>query len=158
MQFGWFERSLAAMLLLVPTWLVIRFLSRYYGVRPELVMVWVYLGYAVIVGGWLWLSGGVSSRGFIPSNGRIALWALVPTVFGAVANVLVFQALNQAPNPGLPTSVMGVNNLLVTLAAVSLSNFLPRYGKYLAEKEIGWQEMAGVVLIVAGMSLFGTRR
>jgi drug/metabolite transporter (DMT)-like permease len=158
MQFGWFERSVAAMVLLVPTWLVIRFLSRYYAIRPELIMVWVYLGYAVIVGGWLWLSEGVPARRFLPPNGAALMLALIPVVLGAIANVFVYQALNQAPNPGLPTSIMGVNNMLVTLAAVLLSNLLPRYGQYLAEKELGWQYAVGVLLIVSGVGLIAVRR
>lgn len=99
MQLGWFERSVAAMILLVPTWLVIRFLSRYYVIRPELIMVWVYLGYAVIVGSWLWCPGRVPARAFIPPNGTAAMLALVPIVFGALANVFVYQAARSSSQP-----------------------------------------------------------
>ena len=153
MDLGWFSKSLMATVLLVPIFLLSAAFAKSHGARPDAITIWWYLG--IIVGTctyYITIVGKPSALAF----GTPALWMLVAgTLCGAAANVLLFQAVVAAPNPGLPASMVNVSALLVVLLSVVLARWLP---EHFPAVRLSWPDLGGVMLIIAGLAVIALNR
>lgn len=149
---NWLGQSVVAMLCLVPAWLAIGFFDRNYQVRPDVFLIWYFLG--IIITSVLF--GGSSLNAVVPS-GKLVVVAilLIGFTIGAIANILLFRAVAGAPNPGLPVAIANVASVGVFLVAILLSRWAPNY--FNAVKTDGWSFL-GVVLTVIGAALIAVRR
>jgi len=147
---NWLGQSVIAMLCLIPAWLAIGFFDRNYQVRPEVFLIWYFLGVAITSV----LFGGSSLNAIVPSKEIVGAILLIGLTVGAIANILLFRAVIVAPNPGLPVAIANVASVGVFLAAALLSRWLPSY--FNSVKTDGWAFL-GVVLTVIGASLIAIR-
>ncbi len=134
------------------------------GISPVMILTGVAqrnFGIASDVTAALWM-GGVTLGiiGWIVTNGRgselITLSPMLVSIFifslvvGAAANILLFQALVSAPNPGLVLGVLNTNALLAFLLAPLLAYVLPQF---FPSWEFAWQHGIGIVMVVTGLGL-----
>ncbi|GEM_PF-3504762 len=148
---GWLGKSFAALVLLVPVWLLIGWYGER-GVKGEVTALCYAVGCAL--GMALWIFG-------IPRNHELAenlaahrtlVVAMVGVglLFGAAIQALIYAALKDSPNPGLPLSIINASAVAVFLIAPMLAKFLPAYFK---KAEWNVMTMTGVLLTVAGTAL-----
>jgi len=148
---SWLGQSVIAMLCLIPAWLAIGFFDRNYQVRPDVFLIWYFLGIAVTSV----LFGGSSLNAIVPSGKLVGVILLIGLTIGAIANILLFRAVAGAPNPGLPVAIANVASVGVFFAASLLSRWAPSY--FNSVKTDSWSFL-GVVLTVIGASLIAIRR
>lgn len=142
----WFWQSVVAMLLLVPAWLAIPFFERNYHVPGQVFLVWYMPG--MYLGVLAWCMDQQHLRSAIwPGAGVACALALVGLLCGAVANVTLFGAVGNAPNPGVPVAIANVACLGVFAASVLLPKVLPKYFKVVSAEPL---QLFGVVLVIAG--------
>ena len=151
MNENWFTQSVVAMLCLIPAWLAIGFFSKNYQVKPEIFLVWYFLG--VIVSSVFF--GGSSLRVIMPSTMIVVAIVLVGLVLGAGANILLFKAVAGAPNPGLPVAIANVASVGVFFVAALLSRWAPAH--FNPVKVDGWS-LLGLVFTIMGASIIAIRR
>ena len=148
---NWLGQSVIAMLCLIPAWLAIGFFDRNYQVRPDVFLIWYFLGIAVTSV----LFGGSPLNAIVPSGKLVGAMLLIGLTIGAIANILLFRAVVGAPNPGLPVAIANVASIGVFLIAALLSRWAPSY--FNSVKTDGWSFL-GVILTVIGASLIAIRR
>ncbi|MBI2552084.1 hypothetical protein HYW17_02175 [Candidatus Uhrbacteria bacterium] len=142
---------MVAMLCLVPAWLAIGFFDRNYQIKPDVFLIWYFLGIAITSV----LFGGSSLSTIVPSGKLVLAILLIGLTIGAIANILLFRAVAGAPNPGLPVAIANVASVGVFLVAALLSRWAPNY--FNSVKTDGWSFL-GVVLAIIGASLIAIRR
>ena len=98
---SWVAKSLIATLCLVPLLLAIGFLGRNYQVRAEATMIWYFFG--IVIGALLvmWRLNIINGSDLALTMPHFAV-LLMGMVLGVASNILLFQAIPVAPNPGLP--------------------------------------------------------
>lgn len=151
MKENWIVQSVVAMLCFVPVWLANGFLNRNYQIRPDVFLVWYLLGVIVTT----IIFGGLSFNIVAPSGKLVVTMLLFGLTTGAVANILLFRAVLNAPNPGLPLAIVNVTSIVVFFAAVLLFQLAP---KYFNSAKIDVWSFLGVALTVIGASLIAIRR
>ena len=143
-------QSLVATLMLVPIWLSIRYFDRNCGVRPEIFLVWYFIGVVATTG----LYRAASGVMLVPSWIHILAIMGIGLTLGAGANMLIFRAVAEAPNPGLPLAIMSTANVGVFLLAVVLSRTWP---EHFASVEVDWWKLFGVLLAELGVAIIVLR-
>src|SRR3989344_3135608 len=143
---NWLWQSVISMLCLIVPWLSIGFFDRNFQVRPDVFLIWYFLGVAAASA----LFGGVPLTALAPSWKLIGGMLFVGLTFGAVANLLIFRAVAVAPNPGLPLAIINVSSVAVFLIAALFARWIPNY--FSPVKTDVWS-LAGVLLTVIGASL-----
>ena len=151
MTVNWLPQTLLAMLFLVPAWLAIKFVGSNYGAKPAVVVIWYFVG--VICSAVMF---GVSPKSSLfPSAKVIIIMVVTGMTFGALANVLIFDAVAKAPNPGLPVAISSASNVLVFLCSALLAVWFPLHFK---EIKFDVWSLLGVILTVIGTSIIAIRR
>ena len=148
---NWLSQSLIATFLLVPVWLAIGFLDRNHQVRPEVFLIWYFLGVAITSA----LFGGVPLDAITPSWKIVGVILFIGCVFGGIANIFIFRAVINAPNPGLPLALVNVASVGVFFAAALLARWAPNY--FNEAKIDGWA-LLGLTFTVIGVALIAIRR
>ncbi len=72
------------------------------------------------------------------------IFLIAAAVFSAVGNVVFFQAIKLAPNPGYAVAIMSTNALLVTIASI-----------FLFKAQFSVVKVMGIILAVVGVILLG---
>lgn len=149
---SWLTQSIIALLLLVPCWFSIGFFQKSYQIRPEVTVIWYYLG--VFAGG---IAGApftqISIHDLIPNQIFLSI-LLVGLILGSAANILLFTAVTTAPNPGLPVAIANTSALLVFLLAPILSSAFPEnFNSVVFDARSFW----GIALTLAGLYLISTK-
>ena len=148
---NWLGQSFLAILFLVPAWLAIGFFDRNFQIRPDVFLVWYFLGALAT-----FVCFGRSPLGaMLPSWRIIGVLFLIGLTAGGIANLLVFRAVAAAPNPGLPIAIANASSVGVFLASAALSRLVPRY---FAPVTFDPLALLGVVLSLVGTSLIALRR
>ncbi len=147
---NWFTQSILATALLAPCWLAIGFFERNFGIKPNIFVVWYFVGISLSVATYIAMSDNQASAKLFPSFGVVLAIILVGATIGAAANVLLFTAVAHAPNPSFPSVIAnGGGGALVFLLAIVLGTYVP---KYFAKSEVNWiNALAGIAFIVAGI-------
>lgn len=123
---GWFGKAVLSSLFLVPGFLAPMFFQKNFGIKPETTLFYFVIGMTIGLSlslrhiGDFGLRSGVSVVVFF-------VIILLGFVFGTIANLLLFGATAIAPNPALPTSVAGLTNIFIYIAALALAAFLPKW-------------------------------
>ncbi|MDZ4285452.1 MAG: hypothetical protein U1A23_00830 [Candidatus Sungbacteria bacterium] len=143
---NWAVMSIVGMICITPSWLGIGFFQKNFNVRPEVFMIWYFLG--VIAGSSCFLGAkGVSL--FMPTGVWLAI-VLVGITFGSAANMLLFSATPLAPNQGLPAAVASFASVLVFALSLGLYWLLP---SYFTNVQVDTYHILGMFLAVAGVIL-----
>lgn len=151
---SWYSMAFLSAIILTPGFLTPAFLNFNFGLRPDVILAWYFLGMAV--GCW----AGPVGLGSIPAG------ALAPTVpligaalagllFGAGSNILLFRAIVVSPNPGLPLSFINLSVVLTFVASVALASAAP---KFFAPARFDLMGLVGVALTLAGVVVLGLRK
>lgn len=146
---NWISQSLLATALLVFPWLMVGFFGRNYAIKPEVFLVWYFLGAMVVFTG-----AGKSSTFSIPL-GVIGAIFIIGLTMGGFANILLFRAVAGAPNPGLAVAISGLASVGVYLVSIPLGKWAPRY--FDATKFDPWFFL-GVLLAIAGVAIVAIRQ
>ncbi len=108
------------------------------GLSPAQVLFWVFLSCT----GCFLLQAG-AARQLVPVPGARMLALLVATgVVAYVGNLYAVRAIAAAANPGYPTAIVGLQAVVVTLAAAVLMG-----------AAVSGTKLAGVLLCAAGVAL-----
>jgi hypothetical protein len=146
---NWLLESFVAMLLLVPAWLAIGFFDRNFGAKGDVFVIWYCLG---IVTAAVAYKGSLSA--VVPSVKVAGAIYLIGLTIGAAANILLFRAAGNAPNPGLAVAISNVAAVGVFLAALLLARYLPKY--FATPRSDGWS-LLGVLLVSIGAAIIAAR-
>ena len=151
LQLGWLSGSMIAMLALIPAWMAVGFFKKNYAVEPTTFVVWYFLGTAIACS----LLRKSPIEIFSPSWGITLSILLVGIALGGVANLLSFNAVGIAPNPGMPTAILGVASVGVFVFSILAYNILPNYFE---PASMNWQAFAGIIISVGGVALIATAK
>lgn len=154
MSFGWFGKSAIAAVLFVVPFLSVPFFSRNFGLRPEAVLVWYGIGLVLGCFGW-GLTLDVVRMNELSPSWPFFMAAVVGAIFSALPNILFYQALATAPNPGLSMAVINLSTVLTYFAALLLAGALPRW---FAAARFDWVHLVGIILTVAGVAFLAWKR
>ena len=148
---NWLSQSLIAAVLLIPAWLAIGFFDRNFQVKPEVFLVWYFPGIIALS----ILFRQAPLKALAPSFGIVCAIVLMGLAIGGIANVLIFRAVANAPNPGLPLVLLNITNVGVYLVAAPLSQWLPEYFNTV---KIDMWTFLGVVSVTVGASIIAVRQ
>lgn len=146
---GWLWLSLLATICVAPVFLIIPYFDRNFQVRPEVFMIWYFVGTSIGVAAWMGLSRRPAA--LLPNHPGVLLAILsVGLAFGAVANSSLFRAVVVAPNPGMPPAIYSAASVIVFLASALLAGRLPRYFQQVNTDP---DRFLGILLVIAGLFL-----
>lgn len=154
MSFGWLGKSVIAAALFIVPFLSAPFFNRNFSLRPEAVLVWYAVGLAFGCFGW-GLALNVVKFNELSFSWPLFAAAIVGALFSALPNILLYQALTAAPNPGLPMAVINISTVLTFFAALILAGLFPRW---FSAAKFDWIHFSGIVLVVFGVALISWRR
>ncbi|MCH8888968.1 hypothetical protein IID26_00895, partial [Patescibacteria group bacterium] len=120
----WTTKSIIAMFLLVPFFLLIPTLSKHFGLRSETGMLMWFFG--TVVGIVVW-SLYTNQLEILSIKAPALLVLLMGIVFGAAANILLGQSMVVAPNPGFPIAIISGNIAIIIILAPILAYFIPQF-------------------------------
>lgn len=147
----WVVKSIIAMIVFVPGLILTEFLGRYWGTRPEMIAVTWFSGVAVGICGWMLYTK--QTEVFIFSI-PYAVMFIAGIFLGGLMNIMLFQAIVEAPNPGLPITIVNGTSVLVFLAMPVLAYVLP---KFFIPSPINLYHFLGIMLVVAGVALISLK-
>lgn len=143
---NWLILSFTSMTLLVPAWLAIGFFDRNFGVNPTVFVVWYFLG-VISTASILATSNGTS---LVPSWPIVLGIILIGMTIGGVANILLFNAVSLADNPGTPVAIANVASVGVFIAAALLARWLPQYFQ---QGRFDLWTLIGIAMTVGGIAI-----
>ena len=155
MAMNWLSQSLISAMLLIPVWLAIGFFDRNYQVKPDTFLIWYFPGIIALSALMLFRQSQSPLKALVPSFGVVSVILLIGLAIGGVANVLIFRAVADAPNPGLPLVLLNITNVGVYLIAAPLSRWLP---SYFSAVKIDMYTFFGVILVTIGASMIAMRQ
>jgi len=146
----WLSKSLVVMVCMIPLVIMFNFFGKNYGVRPEA------LTFAWVIGVGIGVAFSVYSLDMFDT--KILYTPLIPLlvivllgiVFGTPVNILLVQAVPQAPNPALPFTIMNIGSVGAYLLAPALAILLP---KYFDSMSFNWVNLTGVSMVAIGLGL-----
>ena len=143
---GWVGMSLIAVFTIIPSWLSPGFFEKNFHVRPEVFMIWYFLG--VVAGS----SSYLTFKGIpvIPPLLAGILMVGMGYTFGSITNMLIFAAVPIAPNPGLPPALVNVSSVGVFIAAFVLWRVLPAY---FPKVQFDIYHLLGMLITIGGLYL-----
>lgn len=150
---NWLTQSVLHVILVVVPWLSIGFFKDNFGVKPDVFVVWYYVP-IMIATVLLALWNGDDLAKFAPPVWVAVSIFVIGLTFGAAANLLLFHAVANAPNPGIPVAIGNGASILVFFVAAGLAVVAP---KYFHAARIDIWSVAGLGLVVAGVLVFALR-
>ena len=143
----WILKSLIAMVFVSPVPFLVVALRKTHGVSPEITSVWWFVGVSAAIAGWSFVSGATSP---VFSWSAIVFAGGIGLVVGGVGNAFIFQAFNEAPNPGVPFAIVSANVVLVTIATKPLNTNWPHLFQ---GTQFSWLQVLGAVFVFVGICI-----
>lgn len=153
-ELGWFGRSAIAAALFIVPFLSVNFFVRNFHLRPEIILVWYFVGLALGTLSLLFSFKMVSWQELSPTIPLLTV-AFFGFIFGSLPNILLYQAIPAAPNPGLPMAIINVATVITFLAAIGLAKVLPQWFE---AAKFDWVHLGGIILTALGVALLSLRR
>ena len=126
----------------------IPFFAKNFQVKPQVFTTWYFGGVSFGVAAWISFSGRAGD--LLPGGGVILAIFSIGLTVGAVANTLLFQAIDLAPNPGLPAVIYSASSIVVfTLSAA----FAARLPKFFNPVQTDADRFLGILLVLGGLFL-----
>ena len=144
----WFTKSVLATLAIVPAFIAIPFFRKNFGVDPLVFLIWYFGGTALSIATYLSLDRGLQA--IAPELPALIGILAIGMIFGALANGSLFQAVNLAPNPGLPPVIYATSSVFVFVLAALLASALPAL---FSPVTTDLSRVAGLLLVLAGLYL-----
>jgi hypothetical protein len=140
----WFTKLVLATLAIVPAFIAIPFFRKNFGVDPLVFLIWYFGGTALSIATYSSLDRGLQA--IAPELPALIGILAIGMIFGALANGSLFQAVNLAPNPGLPPVIHATSSVLVFLLASALPALFSPVTTDLSR-------VIGLLLVLAGLYL-----
>ncbi len=151
---SWSTQATLGLAIVIPAWIAIGFFAKNFQVPAHIFIFWYFIGMLIGIPVFL-----LSAKFATPSDFQFGApqFAIVLTgiLFGAVANTLVFMAVNKAPNPGLPIAIAGSASVFVFFLTIVLAALFP---KYFNPSTADPYHFLGLLLTLAGVVLIGYKR
>jgi hypothetical protein len=144
----WFVKAILATAAIVPAFIAIPFFRKNLGVDPLVFVVWYFGGTALSVAIYLGAERGLQA--VIPPPPALIGILTIGMIFGAFANASLFQAVNLAPNPGLPPVIYATSSVFVFLLSALLASALPALFSPVSTEPA---RVLGLLLVLAGLYL-----
>lgn len=144
---GWLGKSILALVLVTPVFMAGPVLKER-GLRPETFCLWYYLGCAVGIAGYVWRSKLWENS--IAHPAMSAGMLLAGIALGAAVQILLFQSISEAPNGGIPLTIVNLSAVIICVVSPALYKFAPQV---FAKAELDSHKLLGVVLALAGVAL-----
>jgi peptidoglycan/LPS O-acetylase OafA/YrhL len=151
MGLDWFTQSILATIALMLVWPAIGFFKKNFDVSPSVFVVWYFLGVAIAC---TFLRDSPFEV-FAPGTYSIVAILAIGLLIGGLANMLAFNAVAVAPNPGIPTALFGVASIGVFFISIICYNIWPTY---FDKATFDWQSFIGVTLSLAGVAILAIKR
>ena len=152
-QANWLVKSIVAMVWITPAWLLIGFASKHFGMKPEITFIWYVLG--MLVGSPFLLPYLNISFGELKPTIAAIIVVIFGIVIGALTNMLVFGAVNAAPNPGLPVAIVNASSILVFVFSALLAILLPKYFNLV---RFDVYHLVGILLTMIGIGIIALHK
>lgn len=149
---GWVVKSLIATVIAVPFFLVAGVFGRVFKIAPESMIFYWLFGSSIGIAIYLKATG--KSSLLLPSTHLIVI-AIMGLIMGALANILLFQAIIASPNPGIPMTILGSNSAIVFVLGPLLAIILPNYFQYM---KFDTFHMIGIMLTVVGVGILSIHK
>lgn len=151
---NWYTMAFLSALILTPGFMTPTFFNFNFGLRPDVILAWYFLG--MTVGCWSGALGfgSVGASSMLPTLPLIGA-AAFGFFFGAGSNILLFRSIVVAPNPGMPLAFINLSVVLTTLVSVGLFWVFP---KYFPASRIDFIGFIGVAMTVAGVFILAIPR
>ena len=117
-------------------------------------MIWYVLGMLLGASVGMLCLNRISGEDFIPT-GSLIMIAMMGLVFGTSTNILLYQAIAEAPNPGLPMACFNTSSLIAFIIAPLLAFALPRY---FDRTIFNMYHFTGILLTIVGVCLIALKR
>ena len=147
---GWLGKSITGMICIIPLMLMFNFFGKNYGVKPEALMFGWFLGTAIgiAISVWKFSIFDVNSlyTPFIPVLCIIFLGIFI----GTPANIMIAQAVPEAPNPSLPFAIINTGSAFAYVLAPLMAIILPRH---FDKMQFNLINFFGLVIIAIGIGL-----
>jgi drug/metabolite transporter (DMT)-like permease len=149
---GWLGKSILALVLVTPVFMAGPVLKER-GLRPETFCLWYYLGCFIGIAGYV-------SRSKLWENSVAHPWMsagllLTSIALGAAVQILLFQSMSEAPNPGIPLTIVNLSAVIICVVTPWLYKLAPQV---FAKAELDSQKLLGIVLALAGVALIVTKK
>ncbi|TSC59345.1 MAG: Uncharacterized protein G01um1014107_356 [Parcubacteria group bacterium Gr01-1014_107] len=148
---SWIVQSFVVLLCAIPAWLAIGFFDRNFHVKSDIFLFWYMLGILIALASFKIMSSSIT----IPSWKVVGAIMLIGLTIGAVSNILIFRAVANAPNPGLPLAITSTGSVGVFITALAFSRWAPNHFNPV---KFDLLSFLGIVLAVIGVSLIVIRR
>ena len=154
MHLGWIGKSIIAIFCFMPASIAIVFFKRNYGIKPEAMLVWYFLGITIGSGLILPRPNILENKDFF-LNIPLFIMIILGIVFGTSSNTLLFQAISMASNAGLPLAIVNIHALVTFLTMIFLAWWLPGYFE---KAQFHPAHLIGIILILVGVLLIALKR
>lgn len=151
LQMGWLAKSFLSFLFIIPAWLSIGFLKKNFEISGEMTTIGYFAGTALGSAIVLILTGELT----FSSSVKLQLPLAVGLILGAATNLLLFSAIPDAPNPGLPIAIQSSSMIFVFLFTILLGSWLP---EKFDPVRMDYIHLVGVLLIFAGVAVIAIRK
>ena len=149
---GWLEKCLIAMIIFVIFYLSANSIGRQFNTKPESIMAYYLIGSSMGIVIWLITSGQAE---ILKIAKPLIVIGLLGLILGTIANIYLIQAVIEANNPGLPSTIIGLCGVFVYIIGSLLAVILP---KYFGHIKFDWLHLVGVLLIFAGIGIISIKQ
>jgi len=138
MKMNWFILALGAMVLFTITFLLIKKVGDL-GLKSEVILFYYFAIGALIILVYIFMN-----KMSLQASGYIFVLLLIMALIGSIANILLFNSIKIAPNPGYALAVSGLHVLLVAVASI-----------FIFKSEFTLLKGIGTILAIIGIIILG---
>ncbi|GEM_PF-4071474 len=149
---GWLAKSFFSAFAVIPFILILSAFDRAYSIRPESAILYWFIG--IVFGMFSYTAIGKGTY-LITPNTCLLVIAFLGVVFGVAANILLVQAVIEAPNLGLPMTIVGANSAMIFLIGPVLAYLLP---KYFEQIKFDGVYFFGITLVLVGLGVISLHK
>ncbi len=143
---NWLLMVILSTIISIPIYLAVGFFSKNYHVKPDIFLIWYFLGVAIAS---TMLRESVFEVTTIPWK-VIGSILLIGIILGGLGNILLFRSVAIAPNPGLATAIAGSASVGMYFLAWVLAKWFPAYFN---EAIITTQSFIGLFFTILGITI-----
>ena len=155
-EMHWLLGTILAIVGICPAFIFIGMASRTFGIQPDTNAALYFGAVSVGIVAWIIFRGRGNELVTTADFGSVIHICII--VFGisigAFANIMLFRAIDTAPNPGVVMGVFNTNALLLFLFAPLLAFLMP---KYFPAAEITLRDFLGILLVIVGLFIIASK-
>jgi len=147
-ELPWLPKAVLSLAFVIPAWLALGFFEKNFAVRGEVQLVWYFL--AAALGSALLITFTSPTTKLIPSLNLVCVFLIIGFSLSTGANALLFSAMPDAPNPGIPQAIQGSSVVFVFFISWILGKYIPYYFKPVT---LDPYQFFGIFLSIVGITI-----